>query len=152
MLTELDGRCAICASTLMDMAHPFNCLTFNLQRATRRLMRGFEAAAKDSGLTAPQFTTLSLMAGYGQASVTQIADKMGTDRTTMTRNLDVLARKGWIAEVAAEDGRLHVWTLTDAGQERLRIALPAWRAFQAGLIDKMGNDTAEALLKTLGRL
>lgn len=136
----------------MDLTHPFNCLTFNLQRATRSLMRGFEAAAKDSGLTAPQFTTLSLIAGYGQLGVTQIAEMLGTDRTTMTRNLDLLARKGWIAEVATEDGRLHVWTLTDAGRERLATALPVWRAFQAGLVDKIGDSECRTLLETLKTL
>jgi DNA-binding MarR family transcriptional regulator len=136
----------------MDLSHPFNCLTFNLQRATRSLMRGFEAAARDSGLTAPQFSTLSLIAGFGQISVTRIAEMMGTDRTTMTRNLDLLARKGWIAAVPAEDGRLHVWSLTDAGRDRLAIALPVWRAFQAGLVDKIGKTETRILLETLKAL
>lgn len=136
----------------MDLTHPFNCVTFNLQRATRSLMRGFEAAAKASGLTAPQFTTLSLMAGYGQVSVTQIADKLGTDRTTMTRNLDVLARKRWITTVVSDDNRQHVWTLTDAGKERLAVALPIWRAFQAGLVDKIGEGQVRSILETLVKL
>jgi DNA-binding MarR family transcriptional regulator len=137
---------------VMDLKHPLNCVTFNLQRAARSLMRGLEAAAKDSGLTTPQFTTLSLLAGYGQISVTRIAEMLGTDRTTMTRNLDLLARKGWIAEVPADDGRLHVWTLTDAGRERLAIALPVWRAFQAGLVDKIGDTETRTLLETLKTL
>jgi DNA-binding MarR family transcriptional regulator len=136
----------------MDLMHPFNCLTFNLQRATRSLMRGFEAAAKDSGLTAPQFTTLSLMAGFGEVSVTQIAGKLGTDRTTMTRNLEVLARKGWIAEVPSTDGRLHVWTLTAAGKDRLAVALPVWRAFQAGLVERIGEGQVRSILETLTKI
>lgn len=136
----------------MDLAHPFNCLTFNLQRASRSLARGFEMAAKESGLTAPQFTTLSLMAGFGEVTVTQISTRMGTDRTTMTRNLDVLSRKDWIAEVPSEDGRLHVWTLTDAGRDRLEQSLPIWQAFQSRLVDKIGSETAAALLTTLTKL
>lgn len=136
----------------MDVMHPLNCLTFNLQRATRSLMRGFEAAAKDSGLTAPQFTTLSLMAGFGQISVTRIAEIMGTDRTTMTRNLDLLARNGWILQVTAEDGRLHLWSLTDVGRERLAIALPVWKAFQGDLVDRIGTADTRTLLATLKTL
>ncbi len=136
----------------MDLTHPSNCVTFNLQRATRSLMRGFEAATKASGLTAPQFTTLSLIAGHGQVSVTQIAEKTGTDRTTMTRNLDLLARNGWIDGVPSEDGRLHVWTLTDPGRDRLATALPVWRAFQAGLVDQIGDMETRNLLETLAKL
>lgn len=136
----------------MDLTHPFNCVTFNLQRATRSLIRAFEAAARDSGLTAPQFSTLSLLEGFGQVSVTGLAEKLGTDRTTLTRNLDVLARKGWIAEVPAEDGRLHVWTLTDAGKHRLAMALPVWQAFQAGLVERIGEGQVRSILETLTKL
>jgi DNA-binding MarR family transcriptional regulator len=136
----------------MDLTHPFNCVTFNLQRAARNLVRGFEAAAKESGLTAPQFSTLSLMAGFGEVSVTQFSARMGTDRTTMTRNLQVLARKGWIAEVPAEDGRLHVWTLTEAGRERLAKALPVWQAYQAGLVEKLGEGRVRSVLEALTKL
>jgi DNA-binding MarR family transcriptional regulator len=136
----------------MDLMHPLNCLTFNLQRATRSLARGFEAAAKETGLTAPQFTTLALLDGFGEASVTQIAGKMGTDRTTMTRNLEVLARKGWIAEVASEDGRQHVWSLSDAGRRHLETAMPVWQAFQAGLVDQIGEKPTWFILETLKKL
>ena len=136
----------------MKLDHPLNCLTFNLQRATRSLMRGFEAAAKDSGLTTPQFTTLSLIDGFRDMTVTQIAEQMGTDRTTLTRNLAVMARKGWIDEVEAEDARLHVWQLTDSGRATLAAALPIWRHYQAGLVDRIGAQGAQSLLATLTKL
>lgn len=136
----------------MDLAHPFNCLTFNLQRATRSLMRGFEAAAKESGLTAPQFTTLTIIASHGSASVTQVAERLGADRTTVTRNLEVMARNGWIHEEAAEDGRLHVWTLSPDGRAKLDAAMPVWAAYQSGLVDKIGAEGVRTILTTLARL
>ena len=129
--------------------HPFNCLTFNLQRATRRVMRGFEVAAKAAGVTAPQFTTLSLVGGFSEMTVSQIAERMGTDRTTMTRNLAVMAGKGWIAEVETEDRRLSVWRLTEAGEAKLAEVLPVWREFQKGLVDRVGAEGAAGLLAVL---
>jgi DNA-binding MarR family transcriptional regulator len=136
----------------MDLTHPLNCLTFNLQRAGRNLVRGFEDAARQSGVTAPQFTTLSLLGGFGELTVSQIADRMGTDRTTLTRNLAVMSRKGWIAESEAEDRRLTVWRLSPEGRATLETALPIWRRFQGGLVDKIGQDKALALLTTLKEL
>lgn len=136
----------------MDLGHPLNCLTFNLQRASRNLVRGLEEAAKATGVTAPQFTTLSLIGGFGELTVSQIADRMGTDRTTLTRNLAVMARKGWIVEAEAEDKRLSVWRLSDEGRETLAAALPIWRTFQAGLVDRIGPETATTLLTTLTKL
>ncbi|MFM7333714.1 MAG: MarR family winged helix-turn-helix transcriptional regulator [Tabrizicola sp.] len=136
----------------MDFGHPLNCLTFNLQRASRNLVRSFEEAAKDSGVTAPQFTTLSLIGGFGELTVSQIAERMGTDRTTLTRNLAVMARKGWIVEAGAQDRRLSIWRLSPEGHATLDAALPVWRRFQAGLVDRIGPDAAAALLTTLTRL
>ena len=136
----------------MDFQHPLNCLTFNLQRASRTLVRELETAAKDSGVTAPQFTTLSLIAGFGEMTVSQIAERMGTDRTTLTRNLAVMARKGWIVEAEAEDRRLSVWRLAPEGRAALDAALPVWRKFQADLVDRIGPDAATDLLTTLKRL
>jgi DNA-binding MarR family transcriptional regulator len=136
----------------MDLNHPLNCLTFNLQRASRALVRGLEGAAKASGVTAPQFTTLALLAGFGELTVSQIADRIGTERTTLTRNLAVMARKDWITEAEVEDRRLRVWRLSDPGRSAHEAALPVWRQFQASLVERIGAETATDLLTTLKRL
>jgi DNA-binding MarR family transcriptional regulator len=137
---------------MADLSHPLNCLTFNLQRAARRLARGFEATAKESGLTAPQFATLSLIGGMGEVTVTKLAEQMDTDRTTMTRNLDVLLHKGWIAEAESADARLRILRLTEPGQKKLADALPAWTAFQRRLVGSIGEAASQDLLRTLKEL
>jgi len=136
----------------MDFDHPLNCLTFNVQRAGRSLVRDIEAAFKDTGLTAPQFTTLSLLSGFGSQTIGQLADRLGTERTTLTRNLAVLVQKGWIAPVDSADARLHAYALTDAGRDHLNSALPAWRSFQQGLVARIGSDPAMRLLTLLRAL
>ena len=136
----------------MNLTHPANCLTFNLQRTTRRLMRGFEDAAKAAGLTSPQFTTLALISGFGEITITHLAERLGTDRTTMTRNLDLLTRKGWVTEAESEDARLRILKLTKAGEAKLAVALPVWTRFQTGLVDNIGPETAQDLLTILKKL
>ena len=136
----------------MNLNHPINCLTFNAQRAARSLVRGIEAAMKDAGLSAPQFTTLTLLSGFGSQSVTQLAERLGTERTTVTRNLLVMTRKGWIAPVQATDQRLHIYALTDAGRAQLARALPAWSGFQQSLVTRLGKDKAEAMLDLMQTL
>jgi DNA-binding MarR family transcriptional regulator len=136
----------------MEFDRPLNCLTFNLQRATRSLVRGFEEAVREAGLTAPQFTTLALLDGFGEMSVGQIAERLGTERTTMTRNLELLADKGWIAPAAAEDQRMRAYALTEAGRRRLAAAMPAWRAYQRRLVEKLGQGQAHEFVETLRKL
>jgi DNA-binding MarR family transcriptional regulator len=134
---------------MANLDHPLNCLTFNLQRAARAAMRGFELGAKASGMTVPQFTTMSLLAGFGGLSITQLAERLGTDRTTLTRNLGVMAKHGWITLEETDDQRLHVWKLTDIGRERVDQARPLWQAYQAELVQQIGEDDSNRLLATL---
>jgi DNA-binding MarR family transcriptional regulator len=108
----------------MNLTSPTACLTHGLLRAARAVARGFEAEAADLGVTAPQFTVLALLSFMGPMTVSLIATRVDADRTTMTRNLAVMAQKGWIAESSGEDRRERVWQLTDAG--RLRPGRPAW--------------------------
>jgi DNA-binding MarR family transcriptional regulator len=136
----------------MNLLNPFNCVTFNFQRATRALVRGFERSLKDIGLSAPQFTSLSLLSGFGEMTVGQLAARLGTERTTLTRNLEVMQAKGWIEPVGSRDLRQHAVRLTDQGRACLQAAMPIWVAHQSKLVAALGADFSENLLETLQKL
>jgi DNA-binding MarR family transcriptional regulator len=136
----------------MNLTSPTACLTHGLMRAARAVARGFEAEAAGLGVTAPQFTVLARLSFMGPLTVSQIAAKVDADRTTMTRNLAVMAQKGWIAEASAEDRRERLWQLTDAGRLTLSQVMPVWQAWQARLVDRLGPATATELLTTLKTL
>jgi DNA-binding MarR family transcriptional regulator len=136
----------------MKLTHPTACLTHGLMRAARMLARGFEAKAATLGVTAPQFTVLARLSGQGPMTVSQIAMAVEADRTTMTRNLAVMAGKGWIVEASAEDRRERIWSLTDAGRATLSGVMPVWQEWQAGLVGRLGPDRATLLLSTLKAL
>jgi DNA-binding MarR family transcriptional regulator len=137
----------------MNLAHPSSCLTHGLMRTARTLARGFEAEAADVGVSAPQFTALAMLSGYKTMTVNQVAAAVEADRTTMTRNLAVMAEKGWIVEVVAKDRRERVWSLTEAGRAVLKQVMPIWKAWQGRLVERLGAENAVHLqetLKTLG--
>ena len=66
-----------------------DCSCFNLRRAARRVTQVYDHALAPSGLKATQFTLLVVLegadAGEGIA-MTRLAEKLGMDRTTLTRN------------------------------------------------------------------
>lgn len=136
----------------MNLMHPLNCLTFNFLKTARKLGRGFEERVKATGLTSPQFSTLSMLSGYGAQTVSQLAERLGTDRTTLTRNLDLLFAKGWITRVETEDQRQHAVELSDPGRERLNAAMPAWAEYQAELVALLGEDFAREALSRMKKL
>jgi DNA-binding MarR family transcriptional regulator len=63
--------------------------------------------------------------------MTRLADLLGVERTTLTRNLTVLARRGLVEWVGAKDGRIRKAALTKTGDAMLHKCLPRWVAAEA---------------------
>jgi DNA-binding MarR family transcriptional regulator len=130
----------------MDMQHPLNSVTFAMQRAARAMGRKLEAELRPLGLSAPQFTTLSLMSPGKPETVAALAARLGTERTTMSRNLAVLVCKGWL-DVTAKG---HI--LSAEGREVLAQALPLWKAHQTKMLRQLGEDFGQTLIYNARRL
>jgi DNA-binding MarR family transcriptional regulator len=107
-----------------------NCTASALRRATRAVTAHYEAHFRGSGLRGTQFTILSFLAQAGPVPMTRLAEFLGVERTTLTRNLSVLARRGLVGWTGAEDGRVHKAMLTKAGEAMLHKCMPRWVAAQ----------------------
>ena len=109
-----------------------SCHCFAARKTARAVTQHYDRALHGTGLGANQFTTLSVLAQAGPLPMAELAGTLGMDRTSLTRNLQPLARSGWVAiEPGADDARSRIVSLTRAGTAALRKALPAWRAAQA---------------------
>jgi DNA-binding MarR family transcriptional regulator len=105
-----------------------HCTCSALRRTTRAVTAHYEAHFRGSGLRGTQFTILSVLAQAGPLPMTRLAEFLGVERTTLTRNLTVLARRGLVGWTGAEDGRVRKAMLTKAGDAMLRQCLPRWVA------------------------
>lgn len=119
---------------------PADCVSFQLRRAARAAARHYDRALKPSGLRNTQFTLLSLVAGREAITIGDLSREMGVDATTLTRNVDVLARRGLIEDAGSADGREHRIRLSSNGESTRQAALPLWRAAQASLLNAIGTD------------
>jgi DNA-binding MarR family transcriptional regulator len=91
----------------------------------------YEAHFRGSGLRGTQFTILSFLSQAGPLPMTRLAELLGVERTTLTRNLTVLARRGMVEWVGTKDGRVRKAALTKAGDAMLHKCLPRWVAAEA---------------------
>ena len=82
----------------------------------------------------------------GPVTLTRMAKITVMDRTTLTRNLVVLARKGFITIQSGEDRREREVTLTTQGHEILQKAVPLWTRAQAQIHEGLGKEKLENLL------
>ena len=71
---------------------------------------------------------------------------MGMDRTTVTRNLRPLERRGFIEMDAGLDRRAHIVRLTEQGRQAMKAGLPFWQQAQAAVISRFGQERTTALL------
>jgi DNA-binding MarR family transcriptional regulator len=117
------------------------CLAFQARTLARKLTQAYEAHLADLGLTLPQFSLMTTIAAAEDDTLGAIADLIGLDPSTLTRNLQGLAREGWVEIVTVEkDQRKRAVWLTEAGARKLQAAMPAWDAAQREVMELVGPD------------
>jgi len=127
------------------------CLCLASRRAARAITREFDRALRPHGLRATQFTLLSALHLTGPRSIGELAELLGLDRTTLTRNLAIAQACGWVTvRVDREDARSRLAEFTAQGSRTLGSALATWRKTQQGLTEAIGAQTAASLRMLAG--
>ena len=125
------------------------CFCMNIRKASRVITQLYDEALKPSGLLVSQFTVLVALASVGSITMTQLAEALVMDRTTLTRNLKPLEREGLVRIESGQDQRTRVLSLTNAGQTALEKALPLWQEVQIQVVERLGQEQWKLLLTGL---
>lgn len=128
------------------------CLGFRARRTARAITRAYDDALRPTGLQATQVTLMNAVAlgPDGVQSMGRLADILGLEISTLTRNLGAMEKAALIAVGRSEtDRRVRVVRLTDAGKTRLANVLPYWRQAHGQITAILGADTAAALHSAL---
>ena len=133
-------KCALVAST---------CVAGNLRQASRAVSQLYDEALRPCGLRATQFKLLIALAIVGAVPITQLAEALVMDRTTLSRNLKPLEREGWVQTEPDIDRRRRLITLTPQGEAVLACALPLWEEAQSRIVQGLGRERFTALLSEL---
>ena len=131
---------------------PQACLCFNLRKAARAVTQLYDAALEPAGLRATQFSLLAVLDGRGgrdALTITDLARAMVMDRTTLTRNLGPIEKRGLVAIAPGDDRRTREVSLTRRGRQTLTRATPRWRHAQTRMLDTLGDRRARHLLGEL---
>jgi DNA-binding MarR family transcriptional regulator len=123
------------------------CMCSSFRRTSRALSQLYEKALRPLGLRAPQFTILQVLSNAGELSQGKLGEILAIDSTTLTRTLEIMNRRGWIAERRGEDRRERRLRLSKAGETQLKRALPAWDKVQSRLRRQVGDQAWENLLQ-----
>ena len=90
----------------------------NLARTYARLAGEAERLLKEHNLSGPQYNGLRILRGEGQPmQVYQIAERMVTPQTDITRLVDRLEKSGFVARGTCGEDRRVVWVTPHARRQ-----------------------------------
>ncbi|HET9040689.1 MAG TPA: MarR family winged helix-turn-helix transcriptional regulator, partial [Gemmatimonadales bacterium] len=116
-----------------------------MRKAARAVTQLYDDILRPSGLRITQFSLLQVIQLTGSSNITDLAEMAVMDRTTLTRNLRLLAEAGLITIREGDDARVREVSLTAIGQARLSAALPYWEKAQRQMTDAIGPARLERL-------
>jgi DNA-binding MarR family transcriptional regulator len=98
------------------------------------------------GLTIAQFGLMAQIATASDDTLGALAERLGLDQSSLSRNLHTLERDGLveIAVVERDLRRRAVW-LTEKGARLLEGAMPVWRSAHAALAEALEPELARQL-------
>lgn len=120
----------------VDLSLCVDCRCLAARRTARAITRHFEVRLRPHGLKATQFSLLASLALTGPKPMRDLAELLGLERTTLTRNAALLERNGWIDVGHPKDRRERPLRLTASGREKLESAYPDWKAAQDSLAER----------------
>jgi DNA-binding MarR family transcriptional regulator len=122
------------------------CAGWNSRLAARRVTQFLEKRMTGSGLTIAQFGLMAQIAAASDDTLGALAERLGLDQSSLSRNLHALERDG-LVEIAVVERDLRkraVW-LTEKGARRLEEAMPVWRSAHAALAEVLEPELARQL-------
>ena len=105
-----------------------HCAGTNVRLASRRITHFLETEMRATNLSIAQFGLMAHVAAAKDDTIGGLAERMGLEQSTLSRNLRTLESAG-LVEIAIVEKDLRkraVW-LTETGARRLAAAIPVWR-------------------------
>jgi DNA-binding MarR family transcriptional regulator len=125
-----------------------SCAGWNARLAARRITRFLDERLGGSGLSLAQLGLMADIAAAADDTLRALAERVGLDQSTLSRNLRGLEAVGLVEiAIAEKDQRRRAVWLTEEGARRLESALPVWRKAHAALARRMDGELAVRLAK-----
>lgn len=128
------------------------CAGANIRRTDRVITQFYDEILAPSGLNTPQFGLLASLTEVAPVTINHLAEILEIDRTTLTRNLELLIKEHLVQNREGEDRRMRLVLLTQEGEQALGRAWPLWQEAQARIERAFGSERLNALLTELAAI
>lgn len=128
------------------------CACNKVRMAARSVTGAYDDALRPTGLRATQFALLAAVGMEDAVSISALAQLLGMDRSTLSRNLGPLEKAGLVKLGNEGWRRARTLELTKKGRTQYEKGVPLWEKAQAALRRKLGDRDWAAMRDTLDRL
>ncbi len=122
------------------------CLLFRVRALSRTLTGIYDEALRPLALKPTQMNVMTAVAARGEGRLSEVADMIALEPSSLSRIVDVMRRNGWVETVPdPEDERARLVRLTASGAALYAEAMPRWRKAQARARELLGEEGAQEL-------
>jgi DNA-binding MarR family transcriptional regulator len=122
-----------------------SCVAYRMRMLSRVISGIYDELLAPLQLKGSQLNVLATLARRGPAAPTDLCAVLKMDKSTLSRNLERMGKRGWLAVRPGEDNRTHKVELTAKGTKLLQDAYPLWRKAQAEAARRLGEQGLTAL-------
>jgi DNA-binding MarR family transcriptional regulator len=129
------------------------CIAMRVRRLNRLVTKIYDDSLRPLGIRTAQQTILVAISLMKAPTPTDLERRLSLEKSTVSRNVDRMQRRGWVEFVPGEDGRSHYLKLTAKGAKLLGESTALWQLAQrkvAVLLGKEGVTALSRLLSTFG--
>jgi DNA-binding MarR family transcriptional regulator len=128
------------------------CYCVKVRRVARIVTAYYDKVLAPSGLTVNQYSLLVNLEKLGESNVSELANYVGLERTTLVRNIKPLLERGYAQDASRPEARDCRLSVTAIGRGLLSVATPLWKKAQKGIDDKIGAGNIKILNELFGEL
>ncbi|WP_321392113.1 MarR family winged helix-turn-helix transcriptional regulator [Emcibacter sp.] len=125
------------------------CACLGLRKASRAVTRRFDTLLDPSSLRSTQVVILLELAHNGTMTLSQLADSMVMEKSSMSRMVKTLADRGYVSVQYSGGKRYASYTLEDAGLDAIRNVVPYWMTAQKEFMDALGDNDWKEIREAL---
>ena len=115
------------------------CACANFRRASRAISRMYEEKLAAVDLSSTQMTVLMILGKGGPRALSDLADALAMDRTSLYRALRPLEKRALVRVRPGSDNRAKEALLTKEGERHFEKALPHWKRAQEAFVAAFGK-------------
>ncbi len=128
------------------------CLAVRLRMLNRVVTNLYEEELRSFGLTASQMNILVVAAKMEVARPSEVCQYLQLSASTLSRNLERMKARGWLAAIPDQDGRAQPFRVTREGRKLLAKTKPAWDRAQRRVKTLLGPEGTQAIYQMADRL